>query len=285
MKYKDLIFYIFLSVSLFFAYYFLLPSLIISLRYGKKPLLENYPFFKASPLNSKIKKTGIYKKLSKYFSDLTGRAGIFEIKEKKRWGILLFLLPPAFFFLSLFLSGDLLKSFLMSVLLFSLINLLLQARIKERNRAFTANLYKIYAFLNNQISSGIKATDAVREIHDLVDDPKVREGFVNFTAAYELTLDIDRSLESLHASFGGFECEMLCVSIKQCIETGGAGKTLKKMEDMSFSKHFNLLQAATEKFKSRLLLAGLVSLVPLVIILAAPVIYEAVSGFLQMIEY
>jgi hypothetical protein len=77
---------------------------------------------------------------------------------------------------------------------------------------------------------------------------------------------------------------MLCVSIRQCVETGVAGKTLLKMEQLMFAKYFYLLQKDTARYRTRLLISGLLVMAPLVILFALPIIYEAVSAFGQVMN-
>ena len=149
------------------------------------------------------------------------------------------------------------------------------ARKARRSRALTRNAYKAYRFLDAQIGSGVRATDAVRGLHEVMDDREVRDAFVRFVAAYELTLDLDRSLDELRRSFGGYDCEMLCVGIRQCIDTGGAGRMLWRMEEIMFSKYVNGVQKETEGVRTRIVAAALLSASPLALLFLLPVLYDA----------
>ena len=152
------------------------------------------------------------------------------------------------------------------------------SRAAARSRALTRNAYKAYRFLDAQIGSGIRATDAVRGLHEVMDDREVREVFVRFVAAYELTLDLERSLDELRRSFRGYDCEMLCVGIRQCIDTGGGGRMLWRMEEIMFSKYFNGIQKETEGVRTRLVVAALLSASPLVMLFLLPVLYDAYAA-------
>jgi Flp pilus assembly protein TadB len=152
------------------------------------------------------------------------------------------------------------------------------SRASARSRALTRNAYKAYRFLDAQIGSGIRATDAVRGLHEVMDDREVREVFVRFVAAYELTLDLERSLDELRRSFRGYDCEMLCVGIRQCIDTGGGGRMLWRMEEIMFSKYFNGVQKETEGVRTRLVAAALLSASPLVMLFLLPVLYDAYAA-------
>lgn len=161
----------------------------------------------------------------------------------------------------------------------------ISAKINERKKAFTVSAYKLYYFLHSQITSGIKATDAIKGLHEIIDHPLVKKSFVKFVAQYELTLDIEKSLEIIRKSFGGYDCEMLCTSISQCINTGMAGKTMIKMEEIMFSKYFNCLQKDTDSYKTKLLISGILAMVPLIALFIIPMVYEAFEGLKVVLSY
>jgi len=148
-------------------------------------------------------------------------------------------------------------------------------RTAARSRALTRSAYKAYRFLDAQVGSGIRATDAIRGLHEVMDDPVVKEVFVRFVATYELTLDLERSLDELRRSFKGHDSEMLCVAIRQCVDTGGGGRMLWRMEEIMFSKYFNGMQKETEGVRTRLVVAALLAASPLVMLFLLPVLYDA----------
>jgi len=148
-------------------------------------------------------------------------------------------------------------------------------RAASRSRALTRSAYKAYRFLDAQVGSGIRATDAIRGLHEVMDDPQVLEVFVRFVATYELTLDLERALDELRRSFRGYDSEMLCVAIRQCVDTGGGGRMLWRMEEIMFSKYFNGMQKETEGVRTRLVVAALLSSSPLVMLFLLPILYDA----------
>lgn len=210
-------------------------------------------------------------------------AGIGDERTWMYWLIISKIFPLVLLVLMLISGYRLIDSIVCSAGCYVLPEIWLNRRIKDRKGAFERNAYKIYSFLHTQISSGVKATDAVRGMYEIADHQLIRDCFIRFTARYELTLDLEGSLEIITRSFRGYDGEMMCVCIKQCIDSGSAGKTLLKMEQMMFSKYFNILQTETDKYKTRILITGLIGLSPLIILLCAPMIYEAVSGFMTMI--
>ncbi len=200
------------------------------------------------------------------------------------WCFLTLILPLIIFFLMIFSGRGVVISIVTAAVCFILPEIWLKQRTENRRKAFVKNSYKIYSFLHTQISAGIKPTDAIKGIYEIADHPLIQSTFVKFTAKYELTIDIETALKTISDSYRGHDGEMLCVCIKQCVDTGMAGKTLMKMEEMMFAKYFNIIQSETEKYRTKLLIAGLSGLVPLLILLCMPMIYEAMSGFMSMLN-
>jgi hypothetical protein len=173
---------------------------------------------------------------------------------------------------------------LICILCFILPTIFLGNKIQKRRQAFIFNAYKLYYFLHSQISSGIKVTDAIKGIYEIADHPLIQKTFIQFVAQYELTLNMEESLRILKRSFPGYDCEMLCASILQCVNTGMAGKTLLKMEQMMFSKYFFYLQKDTEKFKVKLIISGVFAIVPLVMIFLLPMVFDSYTAFNAMMQ-
>ena len=45
---------------------------------------------------------------------------------------------------------------------------------KELNLSLQKHVYKIYKYLHNQISSGIKVTDAIKNVYEIIDDKRLK---------------------------------------------------------------------------------------------------------------
>ena len=110
---------------------------------------------------------------------------------------------------------DLIRPIASVVLINSVITAVISSRKRKVNLRFQKYIYKIYKYLHNQISSGVKPTDAVRTVYETTDDSEIRDVLIRLAARYELTLDIDNALEELRSSFDSHEAETLCLALKQ----------------------------------------------------------------------
>lgn len=211
-------------------------------------------------------------------------SGIGDTNSWIYWIILTFMLPLLLVVFMIFRGDSKIIIIGITCLCAVLPNIYIKSRIEKRKKAFIINAYKLYYFLHSQISSGIKVTDAIKGLHEIADDPLIHNTFVRFVAQYELTLNIDSSLKILRDSFSGYDCEMLCVSIEQCVNTGMAGRTLLKMEQIMFGKYFFYLQKDTEKYRTKLLISGLFAIIPVLMLFLMPMLFDAMQGFGQIMS-
>lgn len=278
----NIIFVISISFPVIFIVYIVLPGIYVSFSKERfsytdinKETVMAQKLFSHIPIPDKFKNS-ILSKLHE--------SGIGDSRTWMYWIILTVFLPFITTAAMIACGYSVITAVCLASCCFTLPNLYVKSRISDRQNAFLINAYKLYYFLHSQISSGIKSTDAVRGLHNIADHPLIHGVFVRFVAQYELTLNIEESLEVIRKAFKGYDAEMLCVSIRQCVETGIAGKTLLKMEQLMFAKYFYLLQKDTARYKTKLLIAGLFVMTPLVILFALPIVYDAVKGFGQVLN-
>ncbi|HEX2945147.1 MAG TPA: type II secretion system F family protein [Clostridia bacterium] len=145
---------------------------------------------------------------------------------------------------------------------------------KKINLRFQKYIYKVYKYLHNQITSGIKPTDAIRSVYEVTDDKELRSILIRLAARYELTLDIDSALEEFRSNFDAHEAETLCVALKQGIETGDNKELLARQEDVMFKKYFNYVQAETDSCRNRSLAAAAVFVAIVVVMIMVPMLKD-----------
>jgi hypothetical protein len=193
--------------------------------------------------------------------------------------IILVITPLPFFLLAGKLIGlESSHTIWLGLIIISLINGRIGSRIKLRRRAFTRCLYKIYRFLDLQITAGIKATDAVRGLPEVIRDPLVNPCLVRFAARFELTLNLDQAMDEIRRSFPGMDCEQMSTHLRQCLQTGVAGRSLVRMEELLFTRHFTLMQQDTRRIHTELLIVAILSLCPGIILFLYPLLFEATQA-------
>lgn len=170
------------------------------------------------------------------------------------------------------------ESIAISALIAATVELVVKSRRKKHNLIFEKNIYKIYKYLHNQVSSGVKVTDAIKTVYEVAEDRWLKDILVRLAASYELTLDIDLSLEEFKSNFDAEEAETLCVALKQGIMTGDNQELLSRQEDIMFKKYFNYIQAETDNCKMRCALAAALFTVITIVMIAVPLFNEVTEA-------
>lgn len=163
-----------------------------------------------------------------------------------------------------------------------LANSWLGQKARQRKRAFQICLYKIYRFLDLQLSAGVKALDVIKGLAAAVDQPLIKPDFIRFCAQLELTLDLDRALQELEAVFAGPDMYLLASQLRNSLQTGIVGHAFLRMENLMFNRHLALIQARSKQLRTWLLLVGLLALVPIEILFAYPLIAQAIEAIGQI---
>lgn len=151
--------------------------------------------------------------------------------------------------------------------------------IRKKKKVIGYYGYKIFKFLMNQTSSGIKVSDALQGLYQIVDDKELRRNLIEVSACFGHTADLHQALNLLKSNYNGIEVQTLCVAIEQGIDTGSNYETLIKMEGLLFKKYIYQIQKDTVLRKKRGVLATLYLCIVVVLLVAVPVVMDMLTAF------
>ena len=217
-----------------------------------------------------------------------GKGGIYKrAREKLRkagfkgeYNVILYLavryaVSPAVFAAAFLLNyPDIIRPLASVVLINSVMETVISSKKKKISLRLQKCVYKVYKYLYNQVSSGVKPTDAVRSAYEVIDDAELKGMFIRLAARYELTLDIDSALEEFKSSFDAHEAETLCVALKQGVDTGDNTDLLARQEDIMFKKYFNYIQAETDSCRNKSVAAAAVFVAIVAVMIIVPLLGE-----------
>lgn len=206
------------------------------------------------------------------------RAGYFDSRALPRYGLILAGVFMTGVILAKLSGHGAILALVSGLACIALLHQHLAARIAKRKKAFERNLYKVYRFLNMQVSAGVKVQDALRGLAECLQDPIVKPVFLRFAASYELTLDLEQAMQEVRRAFPGSDCELLATHLRQILQTGQIGKTMRRMEDLLFSRYFSHLQNQTERFRQRLLWLAILALLPVLLFILYPLFHAAAEA-------
>lgn len=217
----------------------------------------------------KSQREGVYQKLKNFLK----RAGFNGTYSVFFYIMFQFIVPIMLFIFTAIYRN---LSIAIAVFLMLFIYVFYYVYIKGRRIAkqLEKSIYRIYKYLHNQVSAGVKITDAIKSVYEVVEDKELKEILIRFAAKYELTLDIDESLKDFCSYFNTLEAETLSVAIKQGVDTGDNENILMRQEEVMFNKYLNYIQAETENAKKKASLAMIFIMLIVIIMIAVPKIGE-----------
>lgn len=196
-----------------------------------------------------------------------------------RYVVLKFLLPLLVFSLSVLMNyPNFIRSLAGAVIVYIIIDMMMRTEKRKRNQKFQLNAYRIYKYLHNQTTAGVKTTDAIKTVYEVADDIVLKEALIKMAASFELTMDIDRASEELLNIFDTNDAQTLCASLKLGVDTGDNTEILARQEELMFKKYFNYIQAETDSCRTRCVLAAILFTSIIVIMISIPLLKDVTNS-------
>ena len=259
---------------------FLMYQLVKSILYKNISMLVK----NKSPSRLAIKYENFFKNTySDFYEKISSKlkkAGFYGISAVFIYSILVFIIPFIMLILTLiFNPADIIKNLFLIAAFICVTEVYIFCKKKQYTLKFNKNAYKIYKFIHNQVSSGVKPTDAVSTVFEVVDEPDIRKTLMRLAARYKLTGDLESSLCELTDRFDTHEAHTLCVALKQGVDTGDNTEILKRQEEVMFNRYFAYIQAETDSLVYKSILAAVFFTGIIIIMIALPMFKDVQDGF------
>jgi len=228
----------------------------------------------------KSQKEGLYQR-TKNFLKRAGFKGTYSVI----WYIIIQFFVPTMLFAYTAIYRDFSTAIAVFLMLFTYIFYYVYIKGKRIAKQLERSIYRIYKYLHNQVSAGVKITDAIKSVYEVVEDKELKEILIRFAAKYELTLDIDESLKDFVSYFNTIEAETLAVAIKQGVDTGNNENILMRQEEVMFNKYLNYIQAETENSKNKSAWAMIFFMLIIIIMVAVPMLGDMQSAIGNIFKY
>jgi Flp pilus assembly protein TadB len=180
---------------------------------------------------------------------------------------------------------NILGPILAALVCYTTAELVVYQKKREINKKFTRHVYKVYKYLHNQISSSVTITEAIKTVHQIMEEEDIKMSLIRMAANYELTSDIDLAVQEILNEYDNQEAETLAMAIKQGVATGGDGNLLEQQEELMFNKYMSYIQAETDRRTYICIAAALSFAFIIVLMVSIPMIMEAMSGIEEMFSF
>lgn len=156
------------------------------------------------------------------------------------------------------------------VILNGLIYAIIHYHISKEANKFKLTSYKLFKFLRNQLSAGVKMTTAVNNLPSIVNDKLLKNRLILMASHFASKSDIDEALSYITDHYQTIEAKTLALSIKQSIETGQSDNSFKQKEKKLFNMYLNVIKKKTQILMLKYFVIGLLYGFVIVLIIGYP---------------
>ncbi|HPJ20801.1 MAG TPA: hypothetical protein PLH18_00435, partial [Clostridia bacterium] len=151
-------------------------------------------------------------------------------------------------------------------------------RKRKHDSLFQRNAYRIYKYILNQIAAGVRPADALRNMHEVIEDRDLSKIFTEACAAYSVTYDNARLADDISKRIDTPESRNFTMSIKDGLFESRDEELLGRLEQMMFNRYFAYIQRMTDSLKTRCLVTVVLLCGIVVCMVLVPTIMDVQSA-------
>ena len=155
--------------------------------------------------------------------------------------------------------------------------LVLQQISKEKSK-FRKISYVLFKFLRNQLSAGVKITQALNNLPTIASDKILKKRLALVASHYASTNDIDGALKNITDYYQSLEAKSLALSIKQSIQTGQNESGFEQKEKKLFKMRLNVIKKNSQVMMFKYFLIGLLYAFVIILIIGYPQWLDVIDG-------
>ncbi len=208
--------------------------------------------YSVSKTRGMIKKQDVLPGITEWAVKTTKKYGI-----TKKTDVILYMIMP---FTGVLMSAAALLSTNVSaaiILLFTptaSVLFLLAARKKKVSTIFQKNAYKLYKYILNQSAAGVRSSDSMRKMYEVVSDKKLRKILKDACAKYSVSLDTDILSGEIIENIDTPEARSFAMSIRDKLFETRDSEIMERLEVLMFNRYFASVQRETDGVKTRCLI-------------------------------
>jgi Flp pilus assembly protein TadB len=146
----------------------------------------------------------------------------------------------------------------------------LRYQIKTQADNFKVESYRLFKFLRNQLSAGVRISQALNALPMVARDPLLKTRLLLMASHYSSTNDIDEALNYVRNYYQTLEANSLALSIKQSIETGRNDQGFAQKEKKLFNMYLNVIKKKTQILMLKYFGIGMLYGVVIILIIGYP---------------
>lgn len=147
---------------------------------------------------------------------------------------------------------------------------LLIARKKKAAVVFQKNAYKLYKYILNQAAAGVRPSDSMRKMYEVVSEKKLKRIMKDACAKYSVSLDTEILSGEITRSIDTPEARSFAMSIRDRLFETNDQELMERFEQLMFNRYFASIQRETDSVKTRCLVTVVLLCSVIVVMVLVP---------------
>lgn len=169
-----------------------------------------------------------------------------------------------------FASGEVARGIIVLVMPVMISALLLAAKKNKNAVVFQKNSYKLYKYILNQVSAGVRPGDAIKSMYEVVEEKQLRKLLMKACAKYSVSMDNNVIAQGILDNIDTPEARSFAMSLRDGIFESRDDKLMQRLEQLMFNRYFAYIQRETDSVKTRCLITVVLLCSVIVIMILVP---------------
>ncbi len=172
------------------------------------------------------------------------------------------------------IAGNFPASVILLLTPMTIVFFILMTRKKKVSSVFQKNAYKLYKYILNQASAGVRPSEAMKKMYDVVEEKKLKRNLMEACAIYSVSLDTDILAKAILENIDTPEARSFAMTIKDKLFESRDSNLMERLEQLMFNRYFAYVQRATDNIKTRCLIVVVLLCSVVVIMVLIPTMLD-----------
>ncbi|MDX1357384.1 MAG: hypothetical protein R3232_00995 [Clostridia bacterium] len=151
---------------------------------------------------------------------------------------------------------------------------MLAARKRKAAHIFQKNAYKLYKYIMNQATAGIRPGEAMKNMYEVVEDVKLRNVLMKACAKYSISMNAGVLSGEILRNIDTPEARSFAMTIRDGLFESNDPGLMERLEQLMFNRYFAYIQRATDNVKTRCLASVVILCSVIVVMVLVPTILD-----------
>ena len=175
-------------------------------------------------------------------------------------------------------SGQVTSAVVLAFSPLAIVFFLVALKKKKAASVFQKNAYKLYKYILNQSSAGVRPGEAMKKMYEVVSEKKLRQSLMEACAKYSVTMDNDILSDEILKNIDTPEAKSFAMTIRDGLFESHDPDLMERLEQLMFNRYFAYIQRETDNVKTRCLITVVLLCSVIVVMVLIPTFLDVLNA-------